>query len=325
MSFQSTVNVSNTLGFPGSLAFSGPTRATGMNIYSAGTPNYFGYAYTITGAATAEPPLAAPNGATAQVGGSGVFAGILFNRRENVLNGTTGNPLGATLALADNSIGDLLTMGYVFVNLPGPANPGDLVTYDPLTGALNSIPPTVAFTASIAAGGSAGVADVMTVTAIATTGGKLTVGQVVSGTGVETATIISLGSGTGFTGTYNLSTINQQTVSSTNTMRAANVPAPAFVGTATFATNVMTLATIASGEVLIGTQIFGVGVPANTVVTALGSGTGGTGTYTLNQTVGTITPAIAVTGPANVLVPNATVERYAANALGGTAVIKLTN
>ncbi len=324
--FQQTVNVYNPLGIAGEIAFSGPQRSKAANIYSAGVPNYFGFAYTLSNPATAEPSLAAPNGATATVGGTGVFAGIMTGVKQAYLSGTTaGGPLGATLAALDYSVQELTTMGSVFVSLPGPANVGDLITYDPLTGALNSVAPTVAFTGSIAAGGSAGVADVLTVTAVATAGGKIAVGQVVTGTGVEPATIISLGSGTGFTGTYNLSTINQQTVSSTNTLRAGNVPPPAFVGTATFATNVMTVATLASGEILIGTQVFGVGIPANTVVTALGTGTGGTGTYTLNQTVGTITPAIAVTGPANLFVPNAVVERYAANTAGGVAVIKLTN
>lgn len=322
--FQSTINVFNPLGFVGALAFQGPIRAIAANVYSAGVPNLFGNAYTFTAAATADPSADSPNGATVKVGGTGVFAGIMLSPKENVLTGVTGNPLGASLALADYSIAEFLQMGYCFVNLPGVANPGDLVTYDPLTGNLNTIVPATNFTASIAAGGSAGVADVMTVTVVAQ--GKLAVGQVISGVGaaMEPATIISLGTGTGYTGTYNLSTINQQTVSS-GTMTTTNVPAPAFVGTATFATNVMTVATLASGEILVGTQVFGAGVPANTTVAAVGTGTGGTGTYTLNQTVGTITPAIAVTGPANLLVPRCTVERYQANALGGVAVIKLTN
>lgn len=324
--FQQAVNIFNTLGIVGDLAFSdGGERALEYNLYSNTVPQLFGNYFTLQTAATATPSGATPNGAIAQVGGTGPLGGILCNIKQNALFGTGGNPLAATLAVPDNAQGQLLSRGYVFVNLPGPANPGDLVTYDPLTGNLNSIPPVVAFTGSIAAGGSAGVADVLTVTAVATTGGKIAVGQIVTGTGVEPATIISLGTGTGFTGTYNLSTINQQTVSSTNTLRVANVPAPAFVGTATFATNVMTLATLASGEVLIGSQVFGAGVPANTVVTALGSGTGGTGTYTLNQTVGTITPAIAVTGPSNLFVPNATVFQYQADTTGGVAVIQLSN
>lgn len=323
--FQQSVNIYNTLGFVGGLAFTGPIRSIGANINSSGTANNYGYAYTFTSAATsatAEPALAAPNGAAAKVGGTGVFAGILFNPKENVLNGVTGNPLGATLALADNSVGDLLQMGYVFVNMPGPANPGDLVTYDPATGALNSIVPTTNFTASIAAGGSAGVADVLTVTAVAN--GALAVGQIITGVGVEPATIISLGTGLGYTGTYNLSTINQQTVSSV-AMTTTNVPVAALSITATFATNVMTVASVVSGQVRIGDQVFGAGIPANTVVTAFGSGVGGTGTYTLNQTVGTISPAIAVTGPVNLLIPHCVVERYQANTLGGVAVIKLTN
>lgn len=321
--FQSTVNIYNALGFPGSMAFEGPTRSTGMNINSSAVaPNYFGYAYTISSAATAEPSLLAPNGATARVGGTGVFAGILFNRQENVLNGITGNPLGATLALPDNSIGDLMTMGMVFVSLPGPANPGDLVTYDPLTGALNTIPPAASFTASIAAGGSAGVLDVMTVSAI--TAGSIQVGALVTGSNTAGGTFVAaVRSGRGGVGTYDLTSVNSQTVSSA-VLSAIDLPPPAFVGVATFATNVMTVGTATSGELVVGQQIFGTSIPANTVITAYGSGAGGTGTYTLNQTVGTLSTT-NITAPGNLLIPHATVERYAANALGGVAVIKLTN
>lgn len=320
--FQQTVNLYNTLGFVGGMSFQGPHRSIGANIYSAGVPNYFGNVFTFTSPATAEPTLASPNGGTAKVGGTGVFAGILFNPKENVLNGVTGNPLGASLALSDNSIGDLMQMGYLFVSLPGPANQGDLVTYDPATGALNSITPTTMITASIAAGGGAGIADVLTVTAVAA--GNLAVGQLITGLGVEGGTfILSLGTGTGNTGTYNLSTINQQTVSS-RAMTAPNVPAPAFsASVASIAGTTLTITTLSSGEVLVGQQIFGTGITANTVIIGLGSGTGGTGTYTVNQSQ-TVGP-IAITGPTNLFVPNCTVERYAANTAGGVAVIKLTN
>lgn len=321
--FQQTVNVYNPLGFVGDLAFQGPTRAIGANIDSSGVPNLFGYAYTFTDPATADPALASPNGATVKVGGTGIFAGILVNTKENVLNGVTGNPLGASLALPDNSIGEFLQMGYCYVNLPGPANPGDLVTYDPLTGALNSITPETAFTGTIAAG-DGDAAAVLTVTAL--TSGALAVGQLITGPGLEGGLYIAaLGTGLGEEGTYTLNSVTQGAVTPAVSMKAASVPAPALSVTATFATNVMTVASVVSGEVRIGTQIFGAGIPDNTVVTGYGTGAGGTGTYTLNQTVGTITPAIAVTGPANLLVPNCTVERYQANTLGGTAVIKLTN
>jgi hypothetical protein len=63
-------------------------------------------------------------------------------------------------------------------------------------------------------------------------------------------------------------------------------------------------------------------VSANTVITGLGSGVGGTGTYTVNnsQTVSSTT----LTGPANVLVPNCVVERFDVSGTG-LAAIKLTN
>lgn len=324
--FQKTVNYFNPLGFIGGFAFQGPTRAIAANINSNGVANLFGNAFTFTSAATADPTADAANGATAQVGGTGVFAGILFNPKENVLNGVTGNPLGASIALSDNSVGSLIQMGYVFVNLPGPANPGDLVTYDALTGNLNSIAPKTNFTGAIAAGGSAGVPDILTVSAVAV--GRLAVGQVINGVGVETATIISLGTGKGYTGTYNLSTINQQTVSSV-AMTTDNVPDVAFAASvASIATSVgvdtLTITTLTSGQLTIGTRIFGTGVAANTVITAFGSGTGGTGTYILNTSGQTVTTT-AMTGPANILIPRCTVERYQANTLGGVAVIKLTN
>ena len=320
--FQKTVNYFNPLGFIGGFAFQGPTRAIAANVNSSGTPNLFGNAYTFTAAATADPSAGAANGATVQVGGTGVFAGIMFNPKENVLTGVSGNPLGASIALADNSVAEFLQMGYTYVNLPGPANPGDLITYDPLTGNLNSMPPLATFTGAIAAGGSAGVPDVLTVTLA--TGGTLGVGSIISGVGVETATILSLGTGVGENGTYNLSTINQQTVS-TVAMTAPSIPAPAFVGLASFATSVMTVNTATSGGLVVGQQIFGVGIPANTVIISNGTGNGGTGTYNLNNTTGTITNR-AITAPGNTLVPKCTVERYATNTTGGgVAVIKLTN
>ncbi len=48
-----------------------------------------------------------------------------------------------------------------------------------------------------------------------------------------------------------------------------------------------------TGKIAVGSTIFGAGVAANTVVTALGTGTGGTGTYTVNngQTVASRTLA----------------------------------
>ena len=330
--FQSTVNVYNTLGFVGDLAFDGPIRAGSYNLYSNGTPNIIGYAYTSTNGIAPEPAGAAPNAATATVGGTGVFAGILINSKEYPLRGTTaGGPLANSLVLPDYAIGDLLVMGEVFVDLPGPANVGDLVTYDSVTGALNSITPTVAFTASIAAGGSAGVNDVMTVSAL--TAGQISIGMLVSGAGVAGGTFVSsLGTGKGYTGTYNLTSINEQTVSS-EAMTGNNIPSPAWAASSAYITtsagvDTLHITTLTSGEIVLGSAVLGVGVAANTVITAYGSGVGGTGTYTLNTSGQTVfssgTPG-ALTGNLNILIPRCTVTRYASNTLGGVAAIKLTN
>lgn len=324
---QQTININAGFGVIGELFFDGPVRGAPYNLVSTPQLNLVGNVFTVVSGADPDNTTGSPLAGTAMVGGTGVFAGILANPKVYASAGTAlGGPLAATLVLPDNTIGELVIMGEMVVNLPGPANVGDLVTYDATTGNLNSITPTTSFTASIAAGGSS-TADVMTVTAVSK--GRLAVGQLITGTGVLPGTRIgSLGSGTGYTGTYNLTTINLQTVSS-EVMTAPNVPDLAFAASvAHIATSVgvdtLTITTLTSGQLSIGTQIFGTGVAPNTVITAFGTGTGGTGTYILNtsgQTVG----AIAMTGPANLFVPNAVVDRFTANTTGGTAVIKLTN
>lgn len=312
------VNIYNAAGLIGGLAFDGPMRAAPYNLNSSGTPNVVGYAYTVTNGGNPDTVGGSPNAGTARVGGTGVFAGVLINPKEYPLRGVVGNPLGASLVLPDYSIGDLMNMGYIWVNLPAPANVGDLVTYDTTTGALNSIVATTRFTGSIAAGGSS-TADVLTVTAVSA--GLLAVGSVISGAGIPTGTYIaSLGTGLGYTGTYNLSTINTLTVSS-EAMTAPNVPDAAYSATGSIAGTTLTISAVGSGQLRIGDVVNGTGVTPGTVITAFGTGVGGTGTYTVNQsqTVSSTT----LTGGTNAIMPNAVVDRY--DTTGGIAVIKLTN
>lgn len=331
--FQQTVNVFNTLGFVGDLAFDGPIRSLAASMNSSGTPNLIGNAFTYTSGGNPEPAANSSDGCIVQVGGTGVFAGILINSKEYALRGVTGNPLGATLALPDNSDGDFLFMGEVFVNLPGPAAVGDLITYDSATGNLNSVPPAASFTAAIAAGGSAGVLDLMTVSAI--TLGSLQVGQLVTGAGVAGGTYIaSLGTGKGGTGTYHLTSVNSQTVSS-EVMSATALPTPAFSGAGYITpgtsptTDTLHITTATSGEIVVGQQVFGTGILPNTVVTGYSGGSvGGTGAYTLNtigQTVASSGTPETITGPGNIFVPRAVVARYTPNSTGGVAAIRLTN
>lgn len=68
-----------------------------------------------------------------------------------------------------------------------------------------------------------------------------------------------------------------------------------FTGTASFATNVMTVATVTAGIVSVGDVVTSAGVTVGTTVTSLGTGTGGVGTYNLSTAPGTITVQAATT------------------------------
>lgn len=309
--FQTTVNVYNALGIPGDLSFDGPLRAQSYNLFSSGTPNVVGYAYTSVNGIDPEPSANSGNAATATVGGTGVFAGILSNPKEYALRGVTGNPLGASLTLPDYAVGSLLYMGEVFVNLPGGAAVGDAVAFNQTTGALVSYPRTTAFTASIAT-------TVLTVSAI--TAGSLQIGQLITGTGVLPDTYITaLGTGLGGTGTYTIN--NSQTVSS-EAMTANGLPPTAYSATGAIATTTLTVSAVASGVIRLGDAVTGANVAPNTVITAYGSGTGGTGTYTVNnsQTAASAT----ITGGAYTQITDCVVSRYTANASGGVAAIRIT-
>lgn len=335
--FQSAVNIYNPAGYPGELAFTGPVRAAPYNLVSTPNPNRVGRAFTITSAANPNPvygvpggnTLGAPIAGTARAGGTGVFAGILVNPKEYALYGASLAPLAASLDLPEQTIGSLLTMGYIWADLPGPANIGDLVTYDTTTGELNSIAPSTNFTGSVAAGG-ASTPDVLTVSAI--TSGRLGIGSLIDGTGVPPGTYIdSLGTGLGGTGTYNLSTINELTLSS-RAFTANNTPAAAFSVTGSIAPgstpatdpSVLTVSAVGSGQLRVGDQLTGTGIPDNTTIVSFGTGVGGTGTYNVNTVNLTVT-STTITGPTNAIVPNCVVDRFVPNSTGGLAVLKLTN
>ena len=85
------------------------------------------------------------------------------------------------------------------------------------------------------------------------------------------------------------------------TWRISNPSAAQFIGSTT--TTTLTVTSMKSGTLAVGQQLFGVGVSPETVITALGSGSGGVGTYTINisqsvssQTLNTAAVAARVTG-----------------------------
>jgi hypothetical protein len=138
---------------------------------------------------------------------------------------------------------------------------------------------TASVTGSIAASTASvtgSIADnVLTVTAVAS--GTLVVGGTLSGTGVATGTqIVAQLSGTpGGIGTYSVN-IGEQTVSSTAISE-------------TYGT--LTVTAVGSGALVLGAVLSGTGVTAGTIITALLTGAGGTGTYVVSptQTAGSTT------------------------------------
>ena len=108
--------------------------------------------------------------------------------------------------------------------------------------------------------------------------GELMVGTNITGAGITANTFITA-FGTvnaNQTGTYYVS--QSQTVSSGFYSISYGA-----VFTGTISTTTLTVNTITSGMLVVGQVITGTGVTAGTYISALGTGTSGTGTYTLNQ------------------------------------------
>jgi hypothetical protein len=118
-----------------------------------------------------------------------------------------------------------------------------------------------------------------------------------------TPTIIgTLNSSTGIVGITD-NGLNVYIVDGTNryTWRISNPSAAQFIGSTS--TTTLTVTSMKSGTLAVGQQLFGVGVTAETVITALGTGSGGVGNYTINisqtvpsQTLNTAAVAAVVTG-----------------------------
>ena len=140
-----------------------------------------------------------------------------------------------------------------------------------------SSPSSAVFTGSISG-------TTLTVTAI--TNGTIAAGQSLFGVGVTSETIITaVGSGSGGIGTY---TVN---LSQSVTSRQMNSTSVGALITGSITATTLTVTAVTSGTLYVGQTIQGTGVTALTVITALGTGSGGTGTYTVStsQTVSSTT------------------------------------
>jgi len=134
---------------------------------------------------------------------------------------------------------------------------------------LIDTPDTIIFTGSISG-------TTLNITTLVT--GTISIGSQVFGSGVLPGTIITGGSG--FSWTVNNS---QNIVSET-----LNTDPPYCIFTGSIASAgsplvvTLTVTAVLYGSLAVGTTIIGAGIPTNTIITALGTGTGGTGTYILS-------------------------------------------
>jgi len=128
----------------------------------------------------------------------------------------------------------------------------------------------------------------LTVTAIAP-GGQVQVGDTISGAGVAAGTqIVQLTGGNGGVGsTYQLST--SQTVSSETL--SSGTPTSVFTGS--ISGNTLTVTAVTSGTLVPGQTISGPGIAPGTTITAIKSGTGGVGSYTVDTTQSVVTETVS--------------------------------
>jgi hypothetical protein len=137
-------------------------------------------------------------------------------------------------------------------------------------------------TAAVFTGSTSGTT--LTVTSVKS--GTIAVGQHFFAVGALQETVITaLGTGTGGTGTYTLGL--SQSIASSQMYTSS----PGAVVTAAITGTTLTVASVTSGTLYVGQTIQGAGITTQTIITALGTGTGGTGTYTVNnsQTIASIT------------------------------------
>lgn len=130
MTFQSTVQFDQAGGVVGELATESPLRSASYILNSSGTANTIGNVFTHDA------------DGVVQVGGTGAFAGVLVNPKSYALLGTSaGGALAPSLDLPDDTNGEILSMGSIYVsvtNISAGASGaiGDPVYYVNATGAI---------------------------------------------------------------------------------------------------------------------------------------------------------------------------------------------
>ncbi len=186
----------------------------------------------------------------------------------------TGSISGTTLTISEVASGGVVSVGDTVSN----ASLSQTATITGLgTGTGGTGTYTLTYTGSTASFTGSISGTTMTVTAI--TSGSIITGQVITGTDVTAGTTVTsqLTGTTGGIGTYTVS------ISQTRTSRALTGTYTLASTTISILSTIMTVTAVASGTLSIGQFLTGTGVVFSSSITAFGTGSGNTGTYTLNS------------------------------------------
>ena len=99
--------------------------------------------------------------------------------------------------------------------------------------------------------------------------------------------------------------------------------AVAFTGNGSISGNTLTITTSTTGALTVGSYVYGTGVPSNTFITAFGTGTGGNGTYTLNNTIA-FSGTGEISGTTLTIATAASGQLYVGSVITGTGVTAST-
>jgi hypothetical protein len=133
----------------------------------------------------------------------------------------------------------------------------------------------------------------------ATTSGSSTVTVTITAHGAEDGDWVTF-SGATAVGGIAASSLNREYKISDTTTNTFTIDVGDFVGTGSISGTTLTITAVTSGSFAVGDPVTGTGVTANTYITALGTGTGGVGSYTVNssQTVSSTTISSKATSTA---------------------------
>ena len=277
MPFQATVNNQPAPGVRGDFAstnpFSSVTAAPGALVAPAG------------GLAVGNFAWVGPLGQVSQAYVSGYALGFLGRNEQALITQFLGE---ASLVVPEGFMVTLFNGGDFWAYFANGATAGAAVYVDETTGAPQ-MQSTNSFTGEIGFTGTGSLSSVTgNLTLVANTSGIITVGDVVSGTGVVSGTTITgLVSGTPNQAgaVYSLSV-----APTTETTEAI-----------TTASNVLNITAVADGGLSVGDVISGSGVTTGTSIASFITGTGGIGTYGLLIPGGVPvnTASETITGPSN--------------------------